>query len=429
MDGSKLWRRISRWVPTFRSRKPWLTAAPVAGSIAVALTAIVCCRCDRTIAPPPAQLQGVPIVRVRLSVPAGRQLLVGTTGGYRLELDGVGLAESAGPMPPTPFTCSGRSWRFGNLAAEGQEAILRTAGGSCVRVGDTVYRGRLRLHADGGRLAVINELDLESYLAGVLPRELYPTWAPECYRAVAVAARTFALYHMTAGGSGRDHDLGDDQASQVYGGQSAETAKSWSAVTSTRGTVLTWGPPGQERIFMAQYSACCGGRVNGAYVIRSANRVPPLLGGQECRYCAACPRHRWGEVVLAKADVLRAVAARYPAAGALRDLAAARVAEQTPHGRAVWLDLYDSSGRSVRLRAEDMRLALLRHGPAAAKKLYSMNCDVVDGGALLRFVNGRGFGHGVGLCQWGAQGMAESGATAEEILQFYYPGARLFRVF
>jgi stage II sporulation protein D len=262
----------------------------------------------------------------------------------------------------------------------------------------------------------------------VLSKELYRNWAPETYRALAVAARTFAMYHMITFGARNEYDLGDTQASQVYGGLSAETESSWEAVRYTHGTVLAYGEPGQERIFMAQYSACCGGRVNGAYVIRNAHRIPPLSGGQACTDCSACRQYRWASVRVAKSDVYRALAARYSAVAALGSLSAIRVRTTTPHGRAVWVEAVGPDGRSARVRAEDVRLAMLYHGVPAARRLYSMNCRIVDRGRAIEFADGQGFGHGVGLCQWGAQGKAMKGWTAEQILQFYYPGATLYRV-
>jgi stage II sporulation protein D len=407
-------------------------------------TAIFCCRCDGRTATvtikmpdlrspngaPAAAAPSVPTIRVRLSGGAEQSVTLATTGGYRLRVDGADVAGSGAAMPPTPFSYNGRTWRFGNLTAVGSEAMLVPAGDSFLRFGNNSYRGRVRLRRLNDALLVVNELDLESYLAGVLQKELYPTWEPETYRALAVAARTFAVYQMTAAGRGQDYDLGDDQGSQVYGGVTGETAKSWSAVNATRGQVLAWGEGGQEKIFLAQYSACCGGRVNGAYVIRNAPQVQPLIGGQACTTCGACTKYRWPAVAVAKTDILKAVSAAYPAAAAeLRNVASIRVAEATPYGRAVWVDLYDSAGRMMRLRAEDLRLALLRSGSPNTRSICSMNCDMVDHGRTIQFANGRGFGHGVGLCQWGAQGKAEAGWKAEEILSAYYPGAKLYRVY
>jgi len=280
-----------------------------------------------------------------------------------------------------------------------------------------------------GDFIAVNHVDIESYLAGVLPRELYPTWEPEAYRALAVAARTFALVHMTTVGTRNDYDLGDTQASQVYAGLSAETGKSVGAVRSTYGIVLAFGEEGKERIFMTQYSACCGGRVNGAYVIRKANRIQPLMGGQVCEDCMACSRYRWPTVRVPKTLVHRALLGRYRAAAGLGGVRTIRVVSTTDYGRAVWVDVVGTTGRKLRLRAEDVRLALVFSRAPAARRLYSMNCEIRDAGQAIEFHNGRGFGHGVGLCQWGAQGKAEKGWTGEQILHFYYPGAKLFRVY
>jgi SpoIID/LytB domain protein len=85
------------------------------------------------------------------------------------------------------------------------------------------------------------------------------------------------------------------------------------------------------------------------------------------------------------------------------------------------------NGRSLRIRADALRMALLRAGVAPG--LHSMNCRLEDAGESIVFHDGRGFGHGVGLSQWGAQAKARRGASAEDILRFYYPGARIFRAY
>ncbi|HUT02188.1 MAG TPA: SpoIID/LytB domain-containing protein [Phycisphaerae bacterium] len=396
-----------------------------------ALTALtaVNCRCNDIEQPEPPVIQDVPIVRVLLTAAAADEVRVGTTGGYSLQADGRTVAEADEALAPVTVRHQSGGWRVGPWRAAGRELVVRPAPGRFVRFDGVTYRGWLRLvPADGGRLLAINHVDVEGYLAGVLAKELYRTWAPATYRALAVAARTFALYHMTTSGVGKEYDLGSTQASQVYGGLPGETSRSREAVRHTHGTVLAYGPDGQERIFLAQYSACCGGRVNGAYVIRKARLVPPLRGGQVCTDCRACRRYRWGAVRIAKSDIHRALVARYGAAARLGGLSAIRVQTTTPHGRAVWVDAVGPTGQKVRLRAEDIRLALLFGGVPAAKGLYSMNCRLVDRGGSIEFADGRGFGHGVGLCQWGAQGKAMRGWTAEQILQFYYPGAKLYRV-
>ena len=400
----------------------WLAAAALAAN----------CRCNTEMtSPPPVGALEAPLIRVLLTSSPVAEARIGTTGGYRLRGGGQVLAESSAPLRDAVVRREGSSWRVGPHVVQAGQLQLAPADGKLVTLDKVAYRGCLRLlPTEGGRFAVINHLDVESYLTGVLSKELYPTWEPETYRALAVAARTFAMYHMITDGARSEYDLGDNQASQVYGGFSAETARSRDAVRQTRGVVLTFGPAGDERIFQAQYSACCGGRVNGAHVIRNAHRVEPLEGEQVCTDCAACPRYRWEAVRVGKSEVYRALVGRYgAAAAALGGVRAIDIQTTTPTGRAVWVDVSGPNGKKIRLRAEDIRLSLIFNGSAAARKLYSMNCRMIDLGDAMEFRDGRGFGHGVGICQWGAQGKAARGWTAEQILAFYYPGAKLFRAY
>jgi len=239
------------------------------------------------------------------------------------------------------------------------------------------------------------------------------------------------MYHKLTFGESHDYDLGSTQSAQVYGGFSAETPKAWRAVRSTHGRVLTFGAEGDERVFMAQYSSCCGGRVNGAAVIRDAPDIEPLRGGQQCTDCMASGRYRWAPVRISKSALHAALGRSYQAAAALAGVKELRVVETTSYGRIVWVDVVSTrpDQTPVRLRAEDIRLSLLRASAPGADKLYSMNCRLRDVGDEIEFYDGRGFGHGVGLCQWGAQGKAAKGATGEEILSFYYPGAKIFRAY
>ncbi len=376
----------------------------------------------------------VPTIRVLVTAWPVESATLEAGPGSQFRLDGqpISVARLAGPR--VQVSRLGRTWRLNHYEAQGDRLVLEAPASGASKLNDTAYRGRLFLHPQGaGQFVVVNHVDMESYLAGVLPKELYASWAPQTYRALAIAGRTFALYHKEHFGADHDYDLGDNQSAQVYGGASAETPKSRQAVRDTHGMVLAYGPPGREKIFLAQYSACSGGVVNGAYVIRDAERIPPLEGGQPDPDGSACSHWRWDPVRITKAEMHRAIqSTNYAGAASLANVKEIRVAQQTPYGRMWWLDLVDSSGRSIRLRAEDLRLVLLRWGPKAAKGLYSMNCRIrevptPDGGGAFEFYDGRGFGHGVGLSQWGAEEKAQRGMKAEQILQFYYPGATLIR--
>ncbi|HOD79898.1 MAG TPA: SpoIID/LytB domain-containing protein [Phycisphaerae bacterium] len=377
----------------------------------------------------PVYLKGVPEVRVLIVRPQD-SVTVSTTAGYRLYVGPQVVSESAEPAATVIVRRSGGRWAFNTMMLDGADVVLEPVGG-LLKVGPIAYRGRLRFRVGGNeQVAVINHVDLESYLAGVLPRELYASWSQETYRALAVAARTFALYNLRQGGGSRDYDLGADESSQCYGGQSAETDKSWQAVRSTHGLVLAYGQPGRERIFLAQYSSCCGGCVNDAAVIRSCEDIPPLRGGQACDDCRAASRYRWPAVRVSKTDLYDALAVCYPKARELGGVSTIRATSTTSYGRTVWIDVIGTTaGKSIRIRAEDLRLALLRGRVPAGKTLYSMNCQINDVGDHFTFTDGRGHGHGVGICQWGAEGKAQKGWSGEQILGYYYPQAKLLKAY
>lgn len=378
----------------------------------------------------PVMREGVPIVRVLVSRGPAEKASIATTAGYRLLVDGQIAIASRERLPSTGVSRNGDTWYLNDLPFNGSQLHLHPSKDGCVSVLTSSYRGSLRFAPVGEKkFLIINHVDMESYLAGVLPKELYASWAPEAYHALAVAARTFAMYHILTFGESHEYDLGSTQAAQVYGGFPAETDKSWAAVRSTHGQVLTWGPERDERVFMAQYSASCGGWVNGADVIRDTDNIPPLRGGQRCTSCRNCPRYRWEPVRITKVQLHKALGAFCKAVADLPKLTELRIREKTTYGRIVWVDVLGGGGQEVRLRAEAIRTALLRSGVPAARKLHSMNCRFRDLGDAIEFHDGKGFGHGVGLCQWGAQGKAVKGAAGEEILEFYYPQAKIVRAY
>lgn len=407
----------------------------IATLAAVCITVLTGCRGSSAPAPEAALPRAAPAstapptIRVRLTAPK-TTAKIGTTGAYRIEVDGRRVAASDELMALTEATRRSNGWRIASETFQGRQLAVIPVDGAQVRTDKCVYRGSLVLRAAGKtRFILVNHVDLENYLAGVLGKELYPHWHPQTYRALAVAARTFAMYRMSVAEAGAAYDLTDTQSAQVYGGLSGETAKSRAAVRSTHGAVLGWGARGEEEIFPAHYSACCGGRVRGAQVLRGDRLIPPLRGGQVCHDCSPCPKYTWKPVVIPKRTIYSAVIAGYPAARAIRTLTKLSVAEADRFGRPIRVELVGPRGKSVRLRASELRSALLCAGVRAAGKLYSPNCKFRDRGPSIEFHDGRGFGHAVGLCQWGAQAKAKRGWTGQKILGFYYPGARIIAAY
>ena len=426
----------SRWHATLRRFAPALPVVMLL--VACGIASLVLSSCHRfgpdvTVPPEPLKFEGVPTVRVRTTTRSVNEAELYTTGGYRILVDGREVGKSTSRLPRTTCRRSKERWTLGMLTATGKTLNLIPQPGTLVGYGKKRYRGRLVLHADGpDRFFVHNHVDMESYLASVVAKELYSDFHPEAYLAQAVAARTYALYEIATRGQRSSFDVWDSQRSQVYEGMLAETNRSWTAVRNTHAQVLAFGPPGAERIFLTQFSACNGGHVNGAQVIRSVKdgeKIPPLLGGQKDGDGQKCPYYFWSPVQVRKQDLYRVLSGRYESIRKLGNLETLRVETRTDYDRPVMLAVVNKASQAVNIRAEDVRLSLLRSNIRAAKKLYSMNCKIRDLGDLIEFYDGRGFGHGVGLSQWGAEEKARRGMKSEEILEFYYPGAEIFRAY
>jgi len=290
-----------------------------------------------------------------------------------------------------------------------------------------IYPGSMRLVIDtDGKIDAINHVDVEDYVAGVVAAEAWPTFHDQALRGQAIVARSFVVYQMTRDPNA-EIDLSATQGAQVYHGLRTDAVgrRVDDATDYTRGVVLVYRDNKKDRLFCAYYSAACGGRSQSAAPFGSASDVPPLRGEVSCDFCKIAPgdTYRWGPQRVALAKVKERLAARYPAARKLGKITAIDVATRTPSGRPLELQIRGSSGESFTLLAERFRQAI---DPSAIK---STDFRIrIDGNDVV-FDHGKGFGHGLGLCQWGMQGQAKKGKRAGEILRYYYPTARLVRVY
>ncbi|MGB2985144.1 MAG: SpoIID/LytB domain-containing protein [Phycisphaerae bacterium] len=289
------------------------------------------------------------------------------------------------------------------------------------------YPGTLRLIAgEDGRLDLVNFVDVERYVACVVANEVWPTFDTEAYRAQAIAARTFVLYQMRRR-SKAAFDVVATQASQVYRGIRADEVgrRATDAAEYTRGIVLTWHDGGKDRLFCAYYSAACGGMSQSAAIFGQEDDIKPLAGGVRCDYCKIAPgeTYRWGPIRLSKKEVRSRLVSAYPKLASLGRIRNIEAIERTPSGRPVRLRITGASGESHDMLAERFRLAM------GGNVIRSTDCKIRVTDRQVIFEDGRGFGHGLGLCQWGMQGQALQGKQAGEILRYYYPGSKLTRVY
>ena len=269
------------------------------------------------------------------------------------------------------------------------------------------YVGGLDLVRNGDGLAVVNELPLEEYLVGVLRAEAGDRWPLEALRAQAIVARTYAAYQRLLN-TGKPYHIVASTAHQQFGGRVLAVSAAWDAVRDTIGQVLYW----EGELFPAFYHTDSGGFTEDPRLVFAARNMPALKPVR-CEFSAGSPHFSWSlDVRLTElTDVMKK---NDVPVGTVTGI---DVTERTPSLRAAVVTVHGSRG-SARLRGNDFRRLV---GYDSVKStLFAVAID----GEVAHF-SGRGYGHGVGLCQWGAKTMAEQGYRADQILDYYYPGATL----
>jgi stage II sporulation protein D len=256
--------------------------------------------------------------------------------------------------------------------------------------------------ADGTIVA----LDIEKYLYGVVPLESSPSWPAAALQAQAIVARTYALQKRTLS---RAYDVLASDADQRYGGPAAEHPASSAAVDATHGQTLAY-LGGPASVF---YSACCGGHSADANELWGHAGIPYLRGVDD-PYCTAAPDYRWQRTL--PLDRARAALADRLSGSPQ----AAQLDDPDDSGRPRTVTFRGDGGAALALSVSEVRR---RFGAETIRSLWLRQIDFDRTQAVpLVVIEGSGRGHGVGLCQWGARGMALSGAGASAILAHYFPG-------
>lgn len=259
-------------------------------------------------------------------------------------------------------------------------------------------------------LTVVNEIDVEDYLKGVLPWESNPEWPKEALKAQAVVSRTYAIFKNIEN-QDFPFTLSSDVGSQVYSGKSIEHPLSNQAVDQTRGEILTY----RGKIFPAFFHSTCGGGTTRADY-QWKIEAHPSLKGVECPFCQASKYYAW-KAELSVSEVQRLLAKK---GYALSDIQDVTPEEPDDSGRPRFLAIRHAAG-TLKLSANEFRLAV---GP---DRIRSTRIKVAKEGDRL-MVKGRGWGHGVGMCQFGAKHLAELGYRYADILRYYYPGSEIRQV-
>lgn len=286
-----------------------------------------------------------------------------------------------------------------------QPVVLEPAPGKTITFKGNAYAGKIYLLADGNVFHIVEYAPLETYLYGVLPYEMSHTWPAEALKAQAVAARTFTLQSMQTTGK-RYFDLYNDVRSQMYKGTGKIYPSVKTAVDKTRGEVLTYN----GKLFYTYYHGNCGGATDSVTSWNPGAKAIKPLSGAKCGYDKQAKNYSWQQTVP------RSKAESYAASLGLKGkLKSIKISRKTGTGRATNITVRTQKG-SKTVPCGNFRTAF---GLKSCKitKLSLRKKEVL--------FKGRGSGHGVGMCQDGANGMAKAGKTYKQILKKYYPGAKI----
>ncbi len=280
---------------------------------------------------------------------------------------------------------------------QGQQLWIEPVDGGYVWIDDRWYRGKTQLVRTEGGLLAINHVNLEQYLYSVVGSEMVPSWPLEALKAQAVTARSYALYKRSRSANPL-YDLGDTTVHQVYKGVQSETNTTQAAVRSTANQVLIHN----NNIILAVYHAASGGHTENVEDVWM-EPLPYLRGVPD--FDQGTPSFQWSESFRSE-DLGRRLE--------VGNVLAMIPTRLTPRGRVEEIQIQGTNG-SRTMDGERFRQAL-------NLKSTLFTIAAVPNGFQ---INGRGFGHGIGMSQWGSLNLAYRGASYQQILAHYYQNTAL----
>lgn len=309
------------------------------------------------------------------------------------------------------FQAQGGILTIGKKSLDASDVILFPKDGSLTRFNGKKFRGRIRITVDGGsKLDCINVVDLEEYLKSVVGGEISAGWPAEALKAQAIAARTYAYYHLL-----RNHDKSahlNNPLAQNYQGVEQEDSRTTGAVEETRGAVLNY----RGYLFPSFFHSTCGGGTEFPQNVWPLHfRLPEIV---PCDYCKASPYFRWQVSLSLQEMEQKFKEAGISVEGKLASLYPSRISKNRVSVTEVML-VTDRGEKAVRVN--DFRRALGYNFIRSAR--FKVNTE--EERAVF---TGWGWGHGVGMCQWGARELALQQHSCRDILRYYYPGCTVKRV-
>lgn len=295
------------------------------------------------------------------------------------------------------------------------------------------YRGLFQLVPASGQIKLTNAVYIEDYLQGVVPHEIGPTKKDqyEAIKAQAVAARTYAMGHLGQYGAAAGYDLKSDIGDQVYNGVIEEKDEVNKAIKETSGLVATYG----DGMIDAYYHSTCGGATDDIEDVWGKDPKPYLIMVSDDGACKISKYYDWQErftadqIALRLEQYLSREKGRTIRVGKIQDI---RITGRSPGGRVGTIVFETANGR-YSFKREKVRWMLGRSdNPDGILRSARIEPDIKrnSNGEITEVIfKGRGYGHGLGMCQMGARGLAAKGVTFDSILALYYQGTELKKLY
>ncbi len=378
----------------------------------------------------PEHLENEPDIRIRIGE-YGSPVTLLVSGPYKLEVTHVGgRKETGGGNSAVSIDVEATQ----NGVRLGRDLFTSA---SIIPVGNT--RLGLRTQIDGvhsaqelsgslhfnrtkdSKLQAIVEIGLEEYLIGVVPHEMPASWGTDALKTQAVAARSYALYHIKTRGN-KEYDVKNTVMSQVWKPVTRADPRVALAVNSTRGIVVLEN----SRLFPTYFHSRCGGRTADARFVFQQGDIT-ALSGVDCKYCLSKNAPRPWSLTIALDDLSARLNERGLVTGQVERIRALSEDKQplSIMRRVYWVEVTTKAGTRHIIPADTFRRAVGHEKNNLASTWFS----VTQNAAYVTF-EGQGHGHGVGLCQYGARYLAEQlGYDYVSIIKAYYPGTTVSRVY
>jgi stage II sporulation protein D len=375
----------------------------------------------------PEKIVGEPKIRI-LVKDFLEQIMLEVSGKYEIRAvphDTKSKPEGWGRGPVTVKVLPSKGGiKLGSMLAPYAKVAIIPLEGCSIKANGVEYGGGvtfIRVIPDSGQkpyLRMLVNINIERYLVGVVPNEMPSYWHVEALRAQCVCARTYALYKIRTRRR-LDFDVRNTSASQVWKPSEKGSPLINTVVNSTRGTVLT----DSYRLFPAYFSAECGGATKDGVNVFISRHIAPLTG-VKCEYCSGKKGARNWKYEIALTSLTMLLKKEYPDIGNVKKIRA-----------------LDENRRIITESARVYDIAVIHSGKGANKVIPAMTFRRIVGTAYIKstwfetysrngtvYFSGKGNGHGVGLCQYGARYMAKQGKTYKEILNHYYQNNILVRL-